>query len=367
MLDQKFLDEAKARGKLIFHSEEIDYARFREDFRNVVRGTVTIQDGSGRTVNGFPHIARIFTLEKGISRNIKSDSFYAEEKIDGFNLRVAKIGKKKFAFSRGGFVDPFSTAKISSDEVVPDLFFRDYPDCVLCGEMIGNTPYTPPTVDFDVRFLVFDIADDAGNCLPPSEKYALLKKYGIESVPQLGRFTKSPADFKRLKELALTLNKSHKEGMVLKAEDRKSVVKFVTPNADIDDISRNSHLLFDMPTGFFIQRLLRSSIFVREFGMDQKKYAEGLGAAFSERLISALKDAEGVCGGTGIGVSEEFEVLLPDQKIWNGIMKHMSREVRVEILSRAETKSGIRIRFKKIYKKSGRKLHAALSGKGQED
>lgn len=362
MLDKKFLDEAKARGKLIFHSEEIDYARFREDFRSIVRGTVVILDGSDRTVNGFPHIARVFTLEKGIVRNIKSDSFYAEEKIDGFNLRVAKIGKKKFAFSRGGFVDPFSTEKVRSDKVVPDSFFRDYPDHVLCGEMIGNTPYTPPTSDFDVKFLVFDIADENGNYLNPQEKYAVLKKYDIESVPQLGKFTKSIGDMKRLKELAIALNKSHKEGMVLKADDRKSVVKFVTPNADIDDIARNSHLLFDMPTGFFIQRLLRSSIFVREFGLDQKKYAGELGNAFSERLISTLKDAE-----AGSGVSEEFEVLLPDSKIWDGIMKHMSKEVRVEIISRSETKSRIRIRFKKIYKKTGKKLHEALSGKGQED
>ena len=362
-LDKKFLDEAKARGKLIFHSEEIPYARFREDIRNVVRGTVVLGDGSDRVIFGFPHIARVFTLEKGIVRNLQSDSFYAEEKIDGFNLRVAKIGKKTFAFSRGGFVDPFSTEKVRSDSVVPDSFFRDYPDYVLCGEMIGNTPYTPPTKDFDVRFLVFDIADDSGNYLAPPEKYAVLKKYHLESVPQLGKFTKNPESIKRLKDVVLTLNKSHKEGMVLKADDRKSIIKFVTPNADIDDIAHNAHLLFDMPTGFFLQRLLRSSIFVSEFGLDQKKYASELGDAFSVRLLSALKDAE-----AGSGAFEEFEVLLSDKKTWDGVMKHMSKEVRIEILSNREEKSGsTRIRFKKIYKKTSKKLHGALSGKGQED
>lgn len=360
--DKKFLEDAKARGKLIFHSEEINYARFREDFRSIVRGTVVLGDGSDRVIFGFPHISRVFTLEKGIARNIKSDSFYAEEKIDGFNLRVAKIGKKKFAFSRGGFVDPFSTEKVRSDAVVPDSFFRDYPDYVLCGEMIGNTPHTPPTREFDVRFLVFDIADDSGKYIAPSEKYAVLKKYNIESVPQLGKFSKSSESIKRLHGVAVSLNKAHKEGMVLKADDRKSIIKFVTPNADIDDIAHNSHLLFDMPTGFFLQRLLRSSIFVSEFGLDQKNYASELGNAFSVRLLSALKDTE-----AGSGAFEEFEVLLSDKKTWDGIMKHMSSEVRVEILFRSETKSGIRIRFKKIYKKTSKKLHSALSGKGQED
>jgi len=360
-LDKKFIDEAKVRGKLIFHSEEINYSRFREDFRSINRGTVVLSDGSGRTINGFPHIARVFTLEKGIVRNIKSDSFYAEEKIDGFNLRVVKVGKKKFAFSRGGFVDPFSTEKIRSNDVVPDLFFRDYPDYVLCGEMIGNTPYTPSTREFDVRFLVFDIADDAGNYLVPSEKYALLKKYGIQGVPQLGKF--SLKDISKLKALVLTLNKSRKEGMVLKSEDRKKLVKFVTPNADIDDIAKAAHLVFDMPSGFFHQRVLRSSIFVREFGLDQKKYAEELGNAFSEQLISAMKGAE-----SGSGVSEEFEIAINDPKTWDGILKHMSDEVKVEVLSRTEEKNGtIRIRFKKIYKKTSKKLHEFLNGKGLED
>lgn len=191
------LKDAKKKGKLIEHDEEIKYIRFREDFRSIQRGTVIVQttletSGRGtsepgtRIIRGFPHILRIFSLEKGIQKNMQGDSFHAEEKIDGFNLRVAKINGNLFAFSRGGFIDWFSTEKVR--DMGYERLFNDYPEAVLCGEMVGNTPYTPPTSTFDVRLFVFDIDQGDGAYLKPKEKYALLKKYNIDSVPvKIGR------------------------------------------------------------------------------------------------------------------------------------------------------------------------------------
>ena len=177
---------------------------------------------------------------------------------------MASINGEVYAFSRGGFLDLFVTEK--ARESAPIMrFFRDYPGHVLCGEMIGNTPYTAPTEGGDSKLFIFDIDHDDGAYLPCEERYAILRKYGIDGVPRSGRFQSD--DFKGLRKAILSLNKCRKEGMVLKTADRSGAVKYVTPWSDIEDIARNSGLLFDMPIGFYHQRVLRSAFFIEDFGL----------------------------------------------------------------------------------------------------
>jgi putative ATP-dependent DNA ligase len=352
----ELLADARKRNKLVEHDEEIQYVRFKEDFRSIPRGTVIVT--GKKIVWGFPHIKRIFTLEKGIEKNIKSDVFYVEEKIDGYNVRIAQIDGKLFAFSRGGFIEPFATEKIS--DMGFERFFHDYPEYVLCGEMIGNTPYTPPTNEFDVKLFIFDIDCGGMKYLNPKEKYDLLKKYNIESVPVIGSFKKD--EIAKLKESVLSILERKAEGIVIKSADRSDVVKFVTPAADLEDVARNMPLMFDMPSGFFIQRVLRSAFFIKDFQLDQRNYAQRLGAACYDSFIEKLKEIEK--GGV---VSEEFEVLLKNPSTWQQLLKHISRDIKIEIISKKVDDNGIRIRFRKIYKKTNKRLRDFLSGKGITD
>ncbi len=349
------IEAAKKKGRLVEQHEELDYWRFKEDFHDVLRGTVLI---GNRTILGFPKIKRIFTLEKGLAKNMPSEEIFIEEKIDGFNLRVVSEGGKIFAFSRGGFLDAFSTEKVRDMRF--ESFFKKYPKYVLCGEMIGNTPYTFPAKGYDVKLLVFDILDEESKLLPVEEKYALLKKFDIFSVPFLGKFKTS--DTKKLKQIALSINKDKKEGMVIKSIDRKYAVKYVVPTSDIEDIAHASHALFDMPAGFFHQRVLRSAIFIRDLDLDKDKYALELGKAFYGKLISQLDGAE-----SGEGVFDEYEISIKDATIWDKILKHMGKEVKIEIIFKREENDSIRIRFKKKYKDTGKRLHEFLNGKGVTD
>jgi putative ATP-dependent DNA ligase len=351
---QQVLDAIK-KGRAERLKEDIEYVRFRERHGRILRGTVVTRN---RVIAGYEHIPRIFTLGSGIGRNIKADEVCIEEKIDGFNLRVAKVEGAIFAFSRGGYIDAFSTEKARGLGL--EGFFADYPERVLCGEMVGNTPYTEPTERFDVRLFVFDIDEGGGTYLPCEERYATLKKYGIEGVPRLGKYAAS--DIKKIRELALSLNKAKKEGMVIKTPDRKAAVKFVTPNADIEDIGKCSHTMFDMPLGFYVQRVFRSGIFVKEFGLDRKEYARRLGEAFYSGLIRGFEMV-----GDGRGSEEEFEILIRDPRTWDTIHRHMSKEVKLEVISNRDERGGRRIRFRKIYKKTTKKMHDALSGKSVTD
>ncbi len=310
MIGPRVLADGVKRGKIeTLRCDDIEYSRFRSTFRKIERGTVMSE---GRVIWGFPHIRRIFTLGKGLERNMPQGRLYAEEKIDGFNVRIASIGGRIFAFSRGGFLDLFVTEK--AREMGLSKFFRANPDCVLCGEMIGNTPHTKPAEKYDVKLFVFDIDGGDGSYLPCEEKYSLLKKFGIQGVPTLGHFDSS--DHAAIGKLALSLNKGRREGMVLKSADRSSVVKYVTPWSDIEDIERTAHILFDMPIGFYYQRVLRSAFFMNDFALGHSEYSEKLGRAFYGGLIRAIRHAS-----EGKPIEEEFEITFREEG---------EREIRVK-------------------------------------
>ncbi len=352
---QKIIREGLRTGKVEKLSGEIDYYRFATPFRKVERGTVV---SGKRIIWGFPHIKRIFTIETGIQKNIKDSIVYAEEKIDGFNCRLAKIGNNIYGFSRGGFLDSFITEK--AREMKLEKFFKKHPDYVLCGEMVGNTPFTEPEKDFDVRFFVFDIDRGDGSYLPPDEKYNALKHFKIQGVPMLGKFHSD--DYVGMKKVARALNRGRKEGMIIKSYDRRHLVKYVTPFADIDDILQTSERFLDMSMGFYYQRILRSSFFIRDFGLGQEKYSAALGNAFYKGLIKAIDKA-----GSGKQIDREFEILVKNSEIWEEISSHQSKNIGFELLWKKKEKGKTRIRFRKIYWKTTRELASLARGKGVTD
>lgn len=285
------VSDALRRGKADKPQGDLKYIRFKEEFKGIARGTVII---GSRVIHGYPHIKRIFTLEKGVLRNLPADgeNIFVEEKIDGFNVRMVSVSGEIYAFSRGGFLDLFVSEKARELDPIR-RFFKDRPEATLCGEMLGNTPYTRPSEGGDATVYIFDIDRGDGTLLPCDERYSLVEKYGLRGVPVIGRFGRE--DIAGLKRVILSLNKGRKEGMVLKTRNRGMAVKYVTPWSDIDDISSESFLFFDMPIGFYYQRVLRSSFFISDFGLDKRAHAEKLGLAFYDGLEKAIRAAkEGV-------------------------------------------------------------------------
>jgi putative ATP-dependent DNA ligase len=352
---QRIIRDGLKAGKIEKLSGELEGYRFSDPFRKVERGTVVI---GKRVIWGFPHIKRIFTLEKGLARNIRDDSVYAEEKIDGFNARIALVKGDIYGFSRGGFLDSFITEK--AREMKLGRFFKKHPGYVLCGEMTGNTPYTGPVKGFDVKLFVFDIDRGDGSYLPPAERYGILKKHKIAGVPLVGKFATD--DYTGLKKAARALNRGRKEGMVIKSSSRKQTVKYVTTFADIDDILATSDRFFDMPMGFYYQRIMRSSFFIRDFGLCREKHAKALGHAFYKGLIKAIEKVS-----SGGEIDREFEILVKNKKIWNEVESHKSRHIGYEKLWERKEKGKTRIRFRKIYWKTTRELASFAAGKGITD
>ncbi|MEM4195136.1 MAG: RNA ligase [Candidatus Anstonellales archaeon] len=337
-------------------AKEQGYFRLKDDYGEYPAGTVFINN---RIIYGYPHIKRIFTLENGIKKNIGEDEFFVEEKIDGYNVRVAYVDGKVVAFTRSGKVEPFASEKLAGLK----NFFEENPELVVCGEMLGNTPFTPPTDEFDFKFYVFDFMNKK-TILPLHEKQKIIKKYKFLSVPFLGKFRKSEEPWKKLREIATFLNKGKREGMIMKGISCKSAVKYVTPNSDIEDIMQNARFIFDMPVGFFNQRVFRSSLFLEEFGMSVEEYEKKLGEAFYSSLLDGIKQfkKEGA-------VKEEFRIFVNNEETWNAIYSMLKRSREIEVADVYKWRHGGRIgvRFSKIYRKTTQKFKKFLSGHAIED
>ena len=359
----------------------LKYTRFREDFRHIERGTIII---GKRTIPGYPHIKRIFRFGEGLLHNLHSPYFFVEEKIDGFNARICKINGKIYAFSRGGILDSFMSEKARDPNRKFNLFFDKYPQMVLCAEVIGNTPHTIATATADeVTIFVFDIFDsDSGKYLDTAKKYALADKFGIITTPRLGRFkNENDGEFGSLKKLILSLNSRNGEGVVIRGEgvngERGEILKFVTAQSDIADVAGTSSKFFDMPIGFFYQRILRSALFVHEFKLDRKRYANMLGQAFYEGLMSAFDSI-----ANGKDISEDFKITMNEPTVWKDIVAKTSREVRLEKLSEeklggkksdgknsgdGKQKERTHVVFRRHYRKTSHNLRSFMGGKAVAD
>lgn len=327
--------------------------RFSERIGDIPRGTVVIDK---RIIFGYPKIRRVFSLCKGAEMNLEPGKIWVEEKIDGFNLRAVSVGGEIYCLSRGGFFDYFATEKIANDPKFRK-FFSEHPSKVIYLEMIGNTPYTSPTKKFDIKYYIFDIGNGKNRFVGPDERIRMCKEYGLNPVPLLGVVEKM--ECAKLKKLAIALDLRKGEGMVLKQQLPRKVVKYVVPNSDIEDLAQGSHMLFDMPTGFMKQRVLRSALSIAELGLSKKEYDRRLGEALHKELYSVIKK-----GGE---VSEEFEILVKNKETWDKILEHMSKEVKIVVDSQKKETGGVRIRFRKIYKKGSKRLRRAVEGYAQTD
>ncbi len=346
------LDE-KVRKQLKKAVKEGGFLRFPEKVGGVARGTVVV---GRRVVPGYPKIKRVFSLEGGIRKNMGSDEFIAEEKIDGYNLRAVLHEGRLYCFSRGGHVDYFGMEKLSEIKGI-GKFFVEHEGWMLCGELIGNTPHTAPTDAYDVKYYVFDVVDARGKFLGPLERRELCGKYRIECVPLVGRFRKG--DVRKLKDAVKRLNGQGKEGIVMRGlGEGREIVKYVTPFSDVQDLAENSAKIFDMPLGFMKQRVFRSAVSVRELGLGRGEYEKRMGKALCSGLIDALKEGE---------VGEKSMVRVKELATWQSIKDGMGKEVELKDEEIKENGKLYEIRFRKVYRKGSKALKRALDGYPQED
>ncbi len=360
--------DAFEQGKLLYvEGLSVPAFRFKRDFRGFAAGTVA---APGMLITGFPHIPRVFVLETGVPRYL-SGPFYAEEKIEGYNVRLVKIGGEIKAFTRRGYVCPFATDRWP--DFMPRLpdFFDEYPHYVVCCEVAGpENPFVtewPPYVLEDVNFFCFDILDlSRHKFLKPEEKYDLFKRFSFPTPEVSGPFEPKPGDIKALKELLLRYDTEGREGVVLKPRDfsQGRVIKYVTPNSNISDLKVAFPYIGELEPGYIVQRLVRLAISRWELGegYDERLY-QALGEAVFgelERLFDRVTRGE--------PVEEVFRVRLRKEEALEALLAHFrTAQVRVEIRRKAWREGYLHVEFAKIYPKATSFWASKLEGLAQID
>ncbi len=279
------LEHGKARQE---RYANIEYVRFTHDFRGVAKGAVQFEDC---WIPGYPHIGRVYRLEQGLHQQF-SAPFWAEEKIDGYNVRIFRYGEQVLALTRGGYVCPFSTDRVG--ELLDEDILAREPDLVLCAEIAGpENPYTeggPSFVTEDVRAFVFDLMRlNRTGFIPQREKMGLTARFGLPTPENYGRFT--PERWEELREILCRLDREGREGVVLKEESsRNRRVKYVTRYSGLYDVWIRASDLVELPGDFFTGRILRLALFMDETGMTRDDALDrALGNAFLERLFESVE------------------------------------------------------------------------------
>ncbi len=360
MIDLEVLKEAVRKRKARSETYgDLEFLRFSDDFQDVPRGTVVFKE---EVIWGYPHIGRIFMLEKGLREQFTSP-FWVEEKIDGYNVRVFKNEKGVFALSRGGYICPFTTDRLA--DLINLRFFEDNPDLVLCMEVAGpENPYieeSPPFVHEDVAAFVFDIAfKNSRKFLPVEQKIELLERYGLPGVNVFGRFTHG--DIPKIKEILLRLDREGREGIVIKEDspsDRRA--KYITRYANLNDIRITSKNMLQLPPEYYTNRILRLVLFMEEEGLkeDTELHRE-LGKAFLHGLFEALEEFK-----KDRKVSTSYRCRFRTKENALLFMEQMRRRSKhIQIIQRSLEKEGefYLLEFEKVFMNMTGLLGHLLSG-----
>lgn len=313
--------EALENHKIV--ADEFDgctYYRFAKKVGQLDKGSVVTESD---IIFPFPQIARIMRLESGIKAAFNCP-FYVEEKVDGYNVRVAEIGGRVLAFTRGSYVCPYSTDRVE-DFFNSKEFFCDNPDLIVCGEIAGpENPYNreyPPYVNEDVKFFAFDIGmKNRDKQVPAEEKLRLFDRYKIPTVTCFGRHTVS--DIERIRRVLEELDDRGCEGVVLKptSPDEKTV-KYVTAGSCYRDIRVTSALMLETPAEFFTQRLFRAIFYLldNELPLDKTALRE-TGESLLFPLFESAKKAI-----SGEMVVEEFHVRLIHEESIQKLFDHFHK------------------------------------------
>ncbi|WP_254537321.1 RNA ligase [Halomarina litorea] len=298
--------------------------RYLPDDRGALpRGTVLVGDTA---VRGFPKIPRTLVLRTGVPRFFEgTDAVTVEEKLNGYNVRVVRVGGDLLAFTRGGLVCPFTTYEVREslgDEL--DACFDAHPEAMVCVETIGpENPYTAhdyPGVD-SLAHRVFDVRErESGTPWPVEDRRAACERFDLPPVPHLGTFGVEEA-VEVLPGIVEELDAEGREGVVLKSPDATRLLKYTTGAANRGDLAYAFSVPFDYGRDFMFRRLLREAFQSVEWG-ESPEAREVRAHAVGEAILAEMCDTvEAVAGGAEAG--ERHTVRAPPAVV-EALLDHLT-------------------------------------------
>lgn len=346
-----------------FFPDIVDAFRLDKKFGYYEDGTVIVKTKYElRVFRGFPKIRRALVLNPTIKKHFGDRKIALEEKMNGYNVRIVKIGDNLYGLTRRGIICPYTTEKIRM--IFDDEFFSSYPDYMLCCEAVGpSSPYVPSGIydTDDLDFYLFDIRECKTN-KPVSidEKIEIAEKYGLKMVKIFKII--SPDDFESIKEVVNLLNSEGREGIVFK--DVKMMLdplKYTTHSANTSDLRYAFRYFGEYARDFMLARIVREAFQSFEFEESDEEFEKRclqLGRAILEPMISSIK----ACSH-GETIYDESELVFYSNEVLDLFQQHLRLlgvDFKIEYVGRDDDK--IRVRFKRIMRSTNDKIRGILGG-----
>jgi len=315
-------------------------------------------------VRGFPKIPRALMLYPGIAAHFSTcEKVAVEEKMNGYNVRVALIDDEIAGLTRGGFVCPYTTEK--ARELVGRDFFLQHPDLVLCGEMVGpDSPYVPKSI-YDIEsleFFVFDIREKlTGKPMPVKNRRRLVDEYGLRSVRLFGEYDVEKAHTEIasiIKGFGMSLN----EGVVIKDPEMLLLpVKYTSSMSNCADLRYAFEFYNDYGRDFFFPRVCREAFQAFEWNETEDKLEERcrmLGRSILMPMIKTIRKK--MLGGR---ITETVQIRVRNLQTAQEFEEHL-RLLGVDAIFEEpeKTGNGYLVRIHKKYHSTSDKTESILRG-----
>ena len=331
--------------------------QYRHAIKGKSRGKVEIVYPKKVVIPNFPHIKRIFSIESGF-KHFKTGKAWIEEKVDGYNVRIINLDGRLVGFTRGGILCPFTYEKINENKNLVE-FLEENKDLIVVGEVAGpENPYikqSPKYVKKDVSLFVFDIMKNK-KLLPIEERNDLVNRYELNHVREFGYL-----DLNGTKDI-IYANYKDIEGIVLKSKDRKIALKYVFPDSDIEDIKDTIGLFPEVKSGYFIQRIVRSSMFLHENGIRKEEYYVKIGESFIDEIYKTLDKIS-----SNGEIFEDFTISVKDPKTADDLIRILSENLRVDVADLSRTGKRYKVVIRKYYPNATRYWRERIHGKAFTD
>ena len=355
VFDVDHADLAEHFERATFHGREYFY--LPDERHGVERGTVVVGDA---VVRGFPSIPRVLVVDSGIP-DFFDGPVTIEEKLNGYNVRLARVDGDVLAFTRSGYVCPFTTSLAA--EYPLDAFFDDHPNTVVCGELIGpENPYT--THDYaevdDAALRVFDLRNrETGDPTPTAERRTRCDRYDLPAVPAFG--THDPDDAPAaIREAIDDLDARGREGVVCKSADGERAVKYTTSAIHRADLAHAFDKPFDYGQQFLFARVMREAFQAVELEEDDevvRERARDMGEAMLVPFVESIRDVQ-----AGDPIGDEHTIRADPATVESLLNRFRALGLHLDI--ERDTYEGDQrvVTFRKIADASREKIEHYLSG-----
>jgi len=340
-----------------FHSHPA--LQFKKGIGKIEDGSIIYFRDKIEVIRGFPKIRRTLMLSPTIKNHFK-DKVVIEEKMNGYNVRIAFIGDEIVALTRRGYMCPYTTKKaVEILDLTP--FFNDNPDLVICGEMVGtDNPYVSHYYEEigNLGFRVFDIRKKVSNePLSIKEKREILNKYNLPGVRNFGTFNVNEAP-EKVKEVIKEIGENKREGVVMKDPEMEiPPLKYTSSRAHDDEISYAFTYPFDFGKDFFFSRVIREGFQAYEMNESEEelqKRAQRLGEAILNSMVGTIKTV-----ASGNQATEDMIIDVETEEEAEEFLRYLHNLGVYAVLHKFEGDKAI---IRRIYQSTTDKISNLLNG-----